>query len=669
MKKRSSGRKRSTAAPRAAAAAPARVSPLWLGLGAIFLLASVVTSLILAAEHVGGLSLPGCGPGSPCADLANSVWGKVPLGLVQWPVSFVGLAYFLGVLTAWLGSGRGVAPGLRNLVRLGVLVSLGFSAIMFVEKHLCEYCLGVHVGNLAFWIIVEAVRTRPAASIRSVATVAGVFVGASAVLGVVGWRTQVAVEKAGEQKLAEDIVRITQATGRPPTVATQPASAPPSPSSAPTVATAPAAVSSQTAATAPTSAGSTTSGPDEYPFKNGLRGRYLYGPEKAAVRIVTITDYQCPDCRRVEGEIRTLLERHPDVSLSVMHFPFCLACNPGCGRDLHPNACWAARAAEAAGIRWGNDGFWAMHQWLFDHQGAFTTTQQLEDGIRQMGRDPAGFVGVLTSDETLRRVKADIAGAELLGLFQTPMVFINGVELRGWNALNAVTRAADAALAAHLEPQTHADDHPPLAFAKALEDWRQQPMHRLPTDPQSWPLGPDAAQISVAVFGDYQEPITAEADGIIRGWLTGRADAQYVFRPYPFDTACNPHVSSTKFAQGCWAARAAAAAGRLGGNEAYWRLHIWLMSHQQSFADDALRQAAGELGLDPDALLAALQQDEVAAAVRDDLDAGKRLNVNSIPTIYVNGKLIAHWRDRGAEWGRRVVEGVLNEAATSPPAP
>ena len=94
-----------------AGAAVAPASPVVLGLGAAFVLVSLAASFMLVLEHMGGLSLPGCGPGSACAQVTSSVWGKIPLGAVKWPVSHVGLAYFLAVLVVWLGSGRGVPAG------------------------------------------------------------------------------------------------------------------------------------------------------------------------------------------------------------------------------------------------------------------------------------------------------------------------------------------------------------------------------------------------------------------------------------------------------------------------------------------------------------------------------------------------------------------------------
>ncbi|HRP62514.1 MAG TPA: hypothetical protein PK400_04405, partial [Phycisphaerales bacterium] len=74
-----------------------------LPIGAILLAFSVISSAMLVLEHFGAMSLPGCGAGSACAKLTSGVWGKLPI--VHWPVSFVGLAYFVSMLVAWLMAG------------------------------------------------------------------------------------------------------------------------------------------------------------------------------------------------------------------------------------------------------------------------------------------------------------------------------------------------------------------------------------------------------------------------------------------------------------------------------------------------------------------------------------------------------------------------------------
>ena len=95
--------------------------------------------------------------------------------------------------------------------------------------------------------------------------------------------------------------------------------------------------------------------------QRGFEGRYRRGPEVAPVRIVLFTDYQCPDCDQLDQLLEGLIEGRPDVAVSVKHFPFSKACNPNVPRELHPNACWAARAAVEEGKQRWLVGVWAMH--------------------------------------------------------------------------------------------------------------------------------------------------------------------------------------------------------------------------------------------------------------------------------------------------------------------
>ena len=229
-----------------------------------------------------------------------------------------------------------------------------------------------------------------------------------------------------------------------------------------------------------------------------------------------ISDYQCPDCRGIESQVRRIMERRSDVSLSAKHHPFSTKCNDNVSKDLHPNSCWAARAAETAGILHGNEGFWRMHYWLFDRGGSFTEPE-LNAQLGQWGWDRVEFKRVMLSDRTLQLIKQDIQEAMSLGLYTTPMIFINGVEVRGWTVPNALAKAVDAVAATNPPPGDASHDRPPPAREKYIGDWRAQPALNLPRDAREWTTGPSDASIRVVAWGDYQEPYTAKADIKLRG--------------------------------------------------------------------------------------------------------------------------------------------------------
>ncbi|MFQ5807428.1 MAG: vitamin K epoxide reductase family protein, partial [Phycisphaerae bacterium] len=355
-------------------------------------------SLLLALEHIGGLSLPGCGEGSPCAEAAASVWGKVPY--VGWPVSFLGVAYFLGLSVVWLTARPGVPVGIRHLVRGGALISLGFVVIMLVERQVCSYCVATHLGNFAFWIVVERAAGAAAGTARAFATIAAVFAISSGVLGSTEWRERKAVQAKAEEELADSTAAIISATSQRAAAAAdtteavvavaEPVAGLAGPASAALESDARVAEPAEPDVAGQPSAGSA-----------GFTGRYRLGPEKAAIRVVMFSDYQCKECRRIESEVVRIFERRDDMSVSFKHYPMNSDCNRKVKRTRHPNACWAARAAETAGILNGNDGFWEMHFWLFEHRGSFTRAE-LRAALSEFGYDIAEFERIMPSDETLQ---------------------------------------------------------------------------------------------------------------------------------------------------------------------------------------------------------------------------------------------------------------------------
>ncbi|MHC4081984.1 MAG: DsbA family protein [Planctomycetota bacterium] len=573
----------------------------WPGL--IFLLLAVAASVVLVGKHLDVLVAPGCGAGSPCEQAAASVWGKVPI--VGWPVSFVGLAYFAALTTAWITIRRaGVVPGMfRNLVRLGVVFSAMFMVVMLFGGYACPYCIAVHLANFGFLGMLELAPITMKGTRPALGWVAAGFI----VVTGVELSLQAAVKEEVEQQYAESTQQIIEAS----------------------------------------------TDPDREPFT----GRYLLGPANAPIRLVLISDFQCSDCKIFEQQVRNILARHDNVSVSMKHFPFCTACNQYATKNLHPNACWAARAAEAAGILRGNDGFWQMHRWLFDRSASFTDGE-IRAALAQFGYDVREFLDVMQGEETLRRVQADIEEATRLGLFRTPMIFINGVELKGWMAQpNALVRAVDELAARKPPPGSATQDHPPPAFEKYVADWRDQPQRSLPDDARAWNMGPDGAVVDIVAWGDYQEPFSAEADGRLRRITASRGDTRYTFRHYPIDQACNPVAPRTLHPLACLASRAAEAAGTIAGSDGYWAMHAWLFDDLDRLSEQTLAEAAAELGIDQGLLFTEMRSRAVTDAIAADARAGKVMGLDSVPFIFINGKRVPHWRKKG------LLDAMVDEAA------
>jgi protein-disulfide isomerase len=590
-------------------------------LGTLLLLTSIAASGMMVLKHFLRIDIPGCGAGSPCDQAAASRWGTVPL--VNLPTSFLALGYFTALLIAWTGSQGALSTPARWLARTGGLVSLGFLVVIAIEKLACPYCLVAHACNLILLAIIEtaARRTRTTAPSPFI-TAAIVGVASLAALGIADQKAKKDAQAKAEQALAESTRQMSQ----------------PKPASAVQPPTQPANASTQPSAQQPTTP---VAAPTDQ--QRGFSGRYRWGPEKAPVRIVMYTDYQCRDCKNLESQLTPFLS-NPNIAVLIKPFPWCRDCNPK-APHLHDNACIAARAAEAAGMIYGTDGFWKMHHWLFSVNGYFVDNKVLVPGLQSLGFDPQAIIRTMQSPETLDRVKADVAEAWGLGITQTPLIFINGVELKGWSSPDALTRTVNAVLAMNLEPDTFASDLMPTALETYMSDWSESPIRQLPPEVTQRSIGPADAPVTVVLFGDYMEPGTQEADGLLRLFATGpNSKIRYSFAQYPVNDTCNPTLTDLKKFDSCRAALAAEAAAMMAGDEGFWKMHDWLMLNKGVVTDESLAAAAGLIGVDGPALTAGMQNPTPAEAIRIHSRAGKSLGITGIPMIFINGRQVPRFK-------------------------
>lgn len=148
------------------------------------------------------------------------------------------------------------------------------------------------------------------------------------------------------------------------------------------------------------------------------------GPPDATVRMVVFSDFQCPGCLQLARTIPRLAGQFEDtLQIVFKHFPLDSTCNLLVQKELHPKACEAARASEAARVQ---GQFWAFHDAMFtpSSQGV-----SLKSMVEQLGMDFDRFETHRRSDEAMARIQADIELGIRLGVDGTPSVFINGRRL------------------------------------------------------------------------------------------------------------------------------------------------------------------------------------------------------------------------------------------------
>ena len=201
------------------------VNPVLWPLGMILLVVAIMASGALVLKQLGIVTtgLPGCGAESDCGKLADSVWGSIPG--VNWPVSYIGFSYFLGMLIAWATTARGGIPdSLRWIARLGALASFGFIVVMISLQSFCMYCFVAHLANFGFWIVLEMTpRPKENPSFNAFMTLAFSFLAVSAVIAIMQIQQRDSEFERGAQ-LQEELAEAIASQSAPP-ISTEPESA------------------------------------------------------------------------------------------------------------------------------------------------------------------------------------------------------------------------------------------------------------------------------------------------------------------------------------------------------------------------------------------------------------------------------------------------------------
>ena len=134
------------------------------------------------------------------------------------------------------------------------------------------------------------------------------------------------------------------------------------------------------------------------------------------------------------------------------------------------------------------------------------------------------------------------------------------------------------------------------------------------------------APYQLVEYGDYECPFCARSTGVTRE-LCERFGAElcYVFRHLPLPDV-HPHAEL--------ASRAALAADRQGR---FWDMHDLLFEHQDQLELEDLVGYAGDLGLDVEAFLRDLEDEELSERIRADVLSAEASGARGTPTFYVNG--------------------------------
>ncbi len=167
------------------------------------------------------------------------------------------------------------------------------------------------------------------------------------------------------------------------------------------------------------------------------------GNEKAPVTVVEFADFRCPFCERFHNDaLKGMIQDYVNTGKVKFYFRSFAFLGPA-STDTH----MAAECANEQGK------FWAMHDWLYDHQAdesdtAYYSKTNLIKYAGQVGLNVGKFTTCLNSNKYSSEITKDMTDGQAVGVQGTPTIYINGKQLVGAQPYATVKAAIDAALAA-----------------------------------------------------------------------------------------------------------------------------------------------------------------------------------------------------------------------------
>lgn len=157
------------------------------------------------------------------------------------------------------------------------------------------------------------------------------------------------------------------------------------------------------------------------------------GNPDAPNTVVVFADLQCPMCRNAFRLItEEILPKHPGrLRVAFRHFPLDQACNPTSVTTLHPAACRAALAIEAARQVGGPEAYQKLRATLYENQNRLDLGD-FSEFVRAAGLDGAKFDAAMQSGAGKDAIAADVALAQQLKVNSVPVLFLNGRRFDHW---------------------------------------------------------------------------------------------------------------------------------------------------------------------------------------------------------------------------------------------
>jgi|GEM_PF-147326 len=370
------------------------------------------------------------------------------------------------------------------------------------------------------------------------------------------------------------------------------------------------------------------------------------GPKNALVTVVMFGGFQSRFTANSAKQLKSLLVKYKGkIRLVFKHYTLSFY-------KQEQLAAEASMAAHAQGQ------FWAYHDLLFTDRHKLKRPQ-LEKYALQLKLDMKKFKHALDKRLYKKAVDLDKEQGSELKVYGTPSIFVNGRRSKNSRRLEFLIKQelhkATGLFKKGLKAETlykhiiASGKHYPSFRKRLLKVVKYIPTKGAMKDGKKvafsvppalradlWKLrvgnspvkGPKKALVTIALFGGFQCPFTAQVAKKLKVLLQKhKGKVRLVFKHYPFGF----------HKQGQLAAEASVAAQAQGK---FWQYHDLLFTDRRKLKRPHLEAYAKQLGLDMKTFKHALDKRLYRGVVDFDKAEGKALKVSGTPSLFVNGRKV-----------------------------
>ncbi len=151
-----------------------------------------------------------------------------------------------------------------------------------------------------------------------------------------------------------------------------------------------------------------------------VKGNIL-GNNDGDVVIELYSDFVCPLCYAHNIMLHKAVKEYKNIKIIHHNMPFDKECNTTISYNMHPGACYMARAALAAEKQ---NNYWEMSSLLYEKKPV--NKEEMDKLVDELGFDKEKFYKDLNSEEIKNYLNLELESAENKGLDSTPTMYVNG---------------------------------------------------------------------------------------------------------------------------------------------------------------------------------------------------------------------------------------------------